>query len=94
MDQKNPAPGNDPGLPDATASEKRRENRARRIAHRRRLRLAKSRSRAPLAPDFGLFALIDVRTGGTVNEWLANRWTCSWTLEQVEAFLNAGGHAA
>lgn len=64
-----------------------RENRLRRAADRQGLRLVKSRSRAPNAVDFGLYALLDHQTGGAVNPALANRWTCSWSLEQVEEYL-------
>lgn len=66
-----------------------RENRARRAAERRGLRLMKSRSRDPNAIDFGLYALIDVQTGGAINPALAQRWVCSWTLEDVEEYLAA-----
>ena len=47
----------------------------------------RSRSRDPRVPDHGLYALIDVRTGGAVNPAIAQRWTCSWTLDRVEQFL-------
>ena len=65
-----------------------RENRLRRAADRQGLRLLKSRSRDPRAIDYGLFALVDVRHGGAVNPAIAERWTCSWTIEQVEQYLN------
>lgn len=64
-----------------------RENRLRRIADRRGLRLVKSRSRDPEALDFGLYALIDVATNGAVNPALAQRWVCSWGLDEVEDYL-------
>ncbi len=64
-----------------------RENRLRRMAHRQGYQLAKSRSRDPRAVDFGLYALIDPETGGAVNQALANRWTHSWTIEEVERYL-------
>jgi hypothetical protein len=64
-----------------------RENRLRRAADRRGLRLAKSRSRDPNAIDYGLFALIDVQTNGAVNPAIAGRWVCSWTLDEVEKYL-------
>lgn len=63
------------------------ENRLRRAADRQGLRLAKSRSRDPRAMDYGLYALINNQIGGAINPALANRWTCSWTLEQVEQYL-------
>ncbi len=69
--------------------EKVRENRLRRMADRQGFRLMKSRSRDPNAVDFGRYALIDPETGGAVNPSLANRWTCSWTLDEVESWLNS-----
>lgn len=70
-------------------NEKVRENRLRRMADRQGLRLMKSRSRDPKAVDFGLYALIDHESGGAVNPALAQRWTCSWTLDEVETFLTS-----
>jgi hypothetical protein len=64
-----------------------RENKLRRMADRQGLRLIKSRSRDPRAKDFGLYALIDPETGGAVNPALAQRWPCSWTVEDVEDYL-------
>jgi hypothetical protein len=64
-----------------------RENRARRMAARQALRLVKSRSRDPQAIDYGLYALINIQTGGAINPALAGRWPCSWTLEEVEREL-------
>ena len=64
-----------------------RENRLRRAADRQGLRLVKSRSRDTNAMDFGLYALIDHQTGGAVNEAIAQRWVCSWDLDEVEAYL-------
>jgi hypothetical protein len=64
-----------------------KENRLRRAADRQGLRLIKSRSRDPQALDFGLYALIDLETSGAVNPSLANRWVCSWTLDEVEEHL-------
>ncbi|VTZ27242.1 conserved hypothetical protein [Methylocella tundrae] len=64
-----------------------RENRLRRAADRQGYRLVKSRSRDPRAVDFGRYALVDAQTGGAVNPALADRWTCSWTLDEVEAHL-------
>jgi hypothetical protein len=70
--------------------EKVRENRLRRMADRYGYRLVKSRSRDPRNVDYGLYALIDVETGGTVNAALANHWTCSWCLDDVERWLTSG----
>jgi hypothetical protein len=64
------------------------ENKLRRSADRQGLRLEKSRSRDPRAIDYGLFALIDVRTGGAINPAIAGRWVHSWTLEKVQKYLN------
>ena len=64
-----------------------RENRLRRVADRRGLRLVKSGRRDPNALDYGLFALIDYETGGAVNPSLIGRYTCSWDLDQVEDYL-------
>jgi hypothetical protein len=44
--------------------EKNRVARARRLADTFGLRLAKSRTRNPDAPDYGCYALIDIDTGG------------------------------
>ena len=68
-------------------TDKIRENRLRRTADRQGYRLVKSRSRDPHAVDYALYALLDVRSGGAVNPAIAQRWTCSWTLEEVEEFL-------
>ena len=65
-----------------------RENMARRKADRRfGLRLTKSTRRDPGALDFGLFALTDPKTGKAINPPLRDRLH-SWTLEEVETFLN------
>jgi len=68
-------------------SDKVRENRLRRMADRYGFRLIKSRSRDPRAVDFGLYALIDVRTGGSITPAIAGRWLCSWSLDEVSAYL-------
>ncbi|HKJ74360.1 MAG TPA: hypothetical protein VKA19_09620 [Alphaproteobacteria bacterium] len=68
-------------------TDKARENRLRRMADRRGYRLVKSRSRDPQAVDFGLYALLDYETGGAVNPAIAGRWQCSWTLDEVETWL-------
>lgn len=67
---------------------KTRENRMRRIAERSGLRLVKSARRDPNALDYGMFALIDERTGGAINPALIDRFTCSWTLDEVEHYLS------
>lgn len=65
-----------------------RENKLRRIADRRGLRLSRSRSRDENAIDFGLYALIDIQTNGMINEPIAQRWIHSLTLDEVEAYLS------
>lgn len=65
------------------------ENRLRRVADRRGLKLVKSRSRDTNAVDYGLYALIDVATRGAINPAIADRWTCSWNIEQVRQYLDA-----
>jgi hypothetical protein len=70
-----------------TMTDKTRENRLRRKADRRGLRLKKSPRRDPQAMDFGLYALIDHQTGGAINPSLAGHWTCSWSLDEVETYL-------
>jgi hypothetical protein len=65
-----------------------KENRLRRAADRRGLRLEKSRSRDPNAIDYGLYAVIDVQTNSLINPAIAGRWKCSWTLDEVDEYLN------
>lgn len=67
-----------------------RENRVRRLADRRGFELRKSRRKDPGAVDYGLYTLVDVRTGQAVNPPIAKRWECSWTLDQVEQYLEEG----
>jgi hypothetical protein len=57
------------------------------MADRQGLKLVKSRTRDPHGVDHGLYALIDIRTGGAVNPAIAQRWVCSWTLDEVETYL-------
>jgi hypothetical protein len=64
-----------------------RQNRLRRIADRRGLRLVKSGRRDPNALDFARYALIDYETGGAVNPSVIGRYTCSWTLDQIEDYV-------
>lgn len=65
------------------------ENKLRRMADRRGYRLTKSRSRDPGAVDFGLYALVDVQTDKPVNPAIAGRWACSWTLDEVQSYLES-----
>lgn len=71
---------------------KARELYLRRKADRQGLRLSKSGRRDPHALDYGLYALIDHRTGDAINPALANRWAHSWSLDRVEAYLFARMH--
>ena len=50
--------------------------------------LEKSQRRDPAAVDYGLYALCDPQTGGTVNPSLAGRYIHSWHLDDVESWLN------
>jgi hypothetical protein len=70
------------------------ENKLRRMADRQGLRLVKSRSRDVNAIDYGLYALLDVETGGAVNPALAQRWTCSWTIDEVQDYLSTPAKAS
>lgn len=63
------------------------ENKLRRMADRQGMRLVKSRSRDENAIDYGLYGLIDVQTNGAVNQPIAGRWICSWTLDEVREYL-------
>ena len=64
-----------------------RAMRLRRIADRRGLRLVKSGRRDPGALEYMLYALVDQQTGKAINPPLADRFECSWTLDQVEDYL-------
>jgi hypothetical protein len=70
-------------------AEERNENRIRRMAERRSLRLHRSRRRDPSASDYGHYMLRDVNTrvivAGTTSTGKA-----LWTLNDVEAYL--AGH--
>ena len=68
-------------------ADKIRENRVRRRADRAGLQLVKSRSRDPKAVDYGVYALMNIQAGGAINPAIANRWVCSWSLDQVEDYL-------
>lgn len=70
-------------------AEKARESMLRRKADRFGLKLTKSRVRDPDAYDYGLYALIDIKTGGAKNPALAGQWVHSWTLDQVEHWLKS-----
>jgi hypothetical protein len=63
------------------------EDRLRRVAVRYGYKLQKSPRRDQRAPDFGLFALIDPRTGGTVNAGSVVNTPFGWTIGDVWQFL-------
>jgi hypothetical protein len=68
-------------------TEKTRENRLRRLARRRDLRLVKSRRRNPLAVGYGGFMLVDPHynhvVAGEIDSWR------SLDLDAVESYLTA-----
>lgn len=64
------------------ASIKARENRLRRVARRRGLRLAKSRRRDTGAPDYGLYWVAD-------SDWYLVSPDEGMTLDETEAWLSA-----
>ncbi|MEM9899912.1 MAG: hypothetical protein AAF865_01095 [Pseudomonadota bacterium] len=70
-----------------TESEKVKENRIRRKLARMGYRLSKSRTRDPDGVDYGLYAVLDQDSGGAVNPAIAQRWTHSWTLDDVEEWI-------
>lgn len=67
-----------------------RENRLRRVAARRMMRLQKSRRRDPRAFDFGTYRLIDTRTESVVIPDPASE-SHGATLDDVEAWLDRPG---
>ncbi len=67
-----------------------RENRLRRVAERRGLRLMRSRRRDPNAWDYGTYQLVDVRTKGVVAaEWSIGRGY-GLSLDEIEQWLDEG----
>ena len=74
-----------------TEGEKVRENRLRRMAHRRGLRLSKSRTRDSRALTFDCYSLVDDRTGFAVevDDPLGRGYPFN-SLEQVEDWLTDG----
>jgi hypothetical protein len=63
-----------------------RENRVRREAARQGYRLLKSRTRKVDAPDFGGFMLVDAERNWHIGG--GNPYAFSWSLDDVEAWLN------
>jgi hypothetical protein len=70
-------------------AEKTREARVRRAVARRDHYLMKSRTRNWQVPDYGLYAVMDPNTNASVNPALCQHWVCSWTLDDLEAWLKA-----
>jgi hypothetical protein len=64
------------------------ENRLRRVAARRGLRLEKSRRRDPNAIGFGGYMLVDAYKNTVVAGCTRHEYDC--TLAEVQAFLDAG----
>jgi hypothetical protein len=69
-------------------AERVRENRLRRMADRRGLRLVKSRRRDPRAVDYGRYMLVDQATNVVVAGTGAIGRPI-WTLDQIEAWLTS-----
>ena len=69
-------------------ADKVRENRLRRKADRLGYRLSRSRRRDPDALDYGMYELIDLRTGGAAHEMPLGR--PNLTLDEVERWLTSG----
>jgi hypothetical protein len=73
------------------ASEKVREDRLRRVANRRGLRLLKSRRRDPRAADHGRYILVDATTNSVAYGIWNNNWAEA-TLDQIEEYLSSMKH--
>ena len=69
------------------------EDRVRRMANRRNLKLVKKRSRNKEAPDYGLFAVVGT-DDVAVNPPLSTGSIYSWTLENAEAYFVASEQQA
>jgi hypothetical protein len=67
--------------------EKVRENRLRRMADRRGLRLERSRARDPQALTFGGYQLINLQTGGCDFGWGNAGRGFAASLDDIEKFL-------
>ena len=65
-----------------------RENRLRRAAKRQDFILVRSRRRDERSTAYGLYAVIDPNTGGTVNPCGPND-IHTWTLDEVEQYLTS-----
>jgi hypothetical protein len=74
-------------------AEKLSENRVRRLAERRGLRIARSRARDPRAFDYGRYMLKDVNTR-VIVAGASSIGRALWTLEDVESYLAGTGRGA
>lgn len=71
-----------------TKRDKVRENRLRRMADRYGFRLVKSRRRDPRSNDYGLYALLDIETGGSI--FAHSPWGIfNQTLDEIEEYLTS-----
>lgn len=67
---------------------KSQENRIRRKAYRHGFILVKSRRRDPEALSYGLYGLLDPSVGGYVNPANVINEPYTWSLEEVESWLD------
>jgi hypothetical protein len=72
-------------------TDKVRENRLRRVADRRRLRLEKSSRRDPDAWDYGTYQLVDADTGNMVACAFETGRPYGLSLDQIEDWLARKG---
>ena len=68
-----------------------RESRLRREADRQGLALRKSRQRDVDAPDYGLYAILDAKTGFPMHSGSVVNTPYSLTLDEVDEWLTAEG---
>ena len=64
-----------------------RENRMRETADRRGLKLVRSRTRDSRAIDYGLYALLDVQTGGAINPAIARVVAKPYNSQEVATYV-------
>ena len=74
----------------ATRAQKVQENRLRRVASRRGLRIEKSRRRDPDALDYGLFAIFDIESRGTIHPHGPQSSPYALDLDDVREWLEEG----
>jgi hypothetical protein len=66
---------------DVMQNRKMREDRLRRLAERRGLKLTKSRRKDPMAPDYGTYTLVNVRRNAAMY------YATEVSLDEIETFL-------